>query len=111
AATRGPIAGFTHEAEAMRDLLKRLTGNGSMSSGRAAHSANSVTVAAHTEESFRLLVEGVQGYAIFMLDPQGQVITWNPGAQRIKGYQAEEIIGQHFSQFYTPDAVQRGWPD
>jgi PAS domain S-box-containing protein len=52
------------------------------------------------EERFRLLVESVQDYAIFMLDPGGHIQTWNPGARRMKGYSAEEIIGQHFSVFY-----------
>src|SRR5271156_2258865 len=63
-----------------------------------------------TADVFRLLVEGIRDYAIFVLDPEGRVITWNPGAQRIKGYSKEEIIGQHFSKFYPPEAVQSGWP-
>lgn len=57
-----------------------------------------------------LLVEQVRDYAIFMLDPTGHVATWNRGAERIKGYRAEEIIGRHFSTFYTPDAVARDHP-
>lgn len=56
-----------------------------------------------SEERFRLLVSAVAEYAIFMLDQNGFVITWNEGAQRIKGYTAEEIIGKHFSTFYTPE--------
>jgi len=52
-----------------------------------------------TEESFRLMVESVTDYAIVMLDPEGRVVSWNSGAQRIKGYSTEEIIGQHFSDF------------
>jgi PAS domain S-box-containing protein len=64
-----------------------------------------------SEERFRLLVEGVPEYAIFMLDPNGQVSTWNSGAERIKGYTADEIIGQHFSVFYPEDARESGWPD
>ena len=64
-----------------------------------------------SEERFRLMVEGVNDYAIFMLDLDGNVATWNGGAQRLKGYRAEEIIGQHFSRFYPQDAIQRGWPD
>ena len=64
-----------------------------------------------SEERFRMLVEGVRDYAIFMLDPQGRVVSWNAGAQRIKGYQPEEIIGQHFSVFYPPEALERGWPE
>jgi PAS domain S-box-containing protein len=64
-----------------------------------------------SEERFRLLVEGVADYAIFMLDANGYVMTWNTGAERMKGYQAEEIIGQHFSKFYPPDVVAAGWPE
>ena len=56
-----------------------------------------------SEERFRLLVQGVTDYAIYMLSPTGQVTNWNEGARRIKGYQAEEIVGQHFSVFYTPE--------
>ena len=61
-------------------------------------------------DSFRLLVESVQDYAIFMLDGAGRVMTWNAGAERIKGYRADEIIGQHFSRFYPEQAVQAGRP-
>ena len=63
------------------------------------------------EDPFRRLVEGVRDYAIFMLDPRGHVMSWNHGAQLIKGYKAAEIIGQHFSQFYPPEATERGWPE
>ena len=65
----------------------------------------------HSEERFRLLVEGVNDYAIFMLDVNGNVATWNSGAARIKGYRAEEIVGQHFRKFYPEDAVESGWPE
>src|SRR5215212_1574420 len=64
-----------------------------------------------SEERFRLLVEGVKDYAIFMLDVEGRVTTWNLGAQRIKGYESEEIIGEHFSIFYTREDVERGYPE
>jgi PAS domain S-box-containing protein len=64
-----------------------------------------------SEERFKLLVESVRDYAIFMLDPRGHVLTWNAGAQRFKGYRAEEIIGQHFSRFYPPEEVARGLPE
>jgi PAS domain S-box-containing protein len=64
-----------------------------------------------SEERFRLLVEGVKDYAIFMLDAEGHITTWNLGAWRIKGYEAEEIIGEHFSIFYTDEDVERGYPD
>ena len=63
-----------------------------------------------SEERFRLLVDSVRDYAIFMLDPQGHVLTWNAGAERFKGYRADEIIGSHFSRFYTPEALARGLP-
>lgn len=63
-----------------------------------------------SEEQFRLLVNGVTDYAIYMLDPHGRITSWNSGAQRIKGYSADEIIGQHFSQFYTPEDRERGDP-
>jgi PAS domain S-box-containing protein len=62
------------------------------------------------ERRFRLLVEGVTDYSIFMLDPEGRVTNWNAGAQRIKGYAAEEIVGQHFSRFYTPEELEAGTP-
>ena len=62
------------------------------------------------EERFRLLVGEVQDYAIFMLDTDGYVLTWNLGAQRIKGYQPSEIIGKHFSRFYPEEDIQRGKP-
>jgi hypothetical protein len=64
-----------------------------------------------SEERFRLLVEGVADYAIFMLDANGNVATWNAGAARIKGYHADEIIGQYFGRFYPQDAVESGWPE
>jgi PAS domain S-box-containing protein len=62
-------------------------------------------------DHFRLLVESVREYAIFMLDPAGYVATWNLGAERIKGYSAEEVIGQHFSIFYCQEDIARGWPE
>jgi PAS domain S-box-containing protein len=63
------------------------------------------------EQRFRMLVEGVKDYAIFMLDSNGLVTSWNAGAQKLKGYEAGEIIGSHLSRFYPPDAIERGWPD
>ncbi len=64
-----------------------------------------------SEERFRRLVAEVKDYAIFMLDPQGNIKTWNEGAERIKGYRANEIIGCHFSCFYTSEEIERGKPD
>jgi PAS domain S-box-containing protein len=63
-----------------------------------------------SEERFRLLVDGVKDYAMFMLDPAGRVVSWNSGAERIKGYAADEIIGEHFSRFYTSEDVAAGKP-
>ncbi|MEK7954087.1 hybrid sensor histidine kinase/response regulator [Luteolibacter soli] len=63
-----------------------------------------------SEERFRLLVEGVRDYAIFMLDPEGHVMSWNIGARRIKGYEQDEIVGRHFSIFYPPQALEAGVP-
>jgi PAS domain S-box-containing protein len=63
-----------------------------------------------SEQQFRLLVQSVTDYAIYMLDPDGRVTNWNQGAQRIKGYLPEEVIGQHFSMFYTPEDQAIGLP-
>jgi formate hydrogenlyase transcriptional activator len=68
------------------------------------------TALRRSEERFRLLVEGASDYAIFMLDPEGRVASWNSGAERIKGYRAEEILGQHFSKFYPQEDIERGKP-
>ncbi|RPI47288.1 MAG: response regulator [Betaproteobacteria bacterium] len=81
-----------------------------MSSSSSSRDAKAFLVQGE-EASYRLLVESVREYAIFMLDANGYIVTWNSGAERIKGYQAEEIIGRHFSSFYPPDAVESGWPD
>jgi len=62
------------------------------------------------QEEFKLLVESVKDYAIFMLDPEGRIVSWNEGARRIKGYQAEDIIGHHFSRFYPEEDVRAGRP-
>jgi PAS domain S-box-containing protein len=63
------------------------------------------------DSRYRLLVEGISDYAIYMLDPQGHVSSWNAGASRFKGYSPEEIIGAHFSRFYSPGDVASGLPD
>jgi PAS domain S-box-containing protein len=62
------------------------------------------------QDMFRTLVETVRDYAIFMLDPDGCVLTWNKGAEALKGYSREEIVGKHFSIFYPPEAISSGWP-
>ncbi|HEX2189933.1 MAG TPA: PAS domain S-box protein [Longimicrobiaceae bacterium] len=86
----GALVGF---AKVTRDLTER----------RGAEEA-----LRESEERFRVLVHGVRDYAIFMLDPQGRIVSWNEGAQRIKGYTAEEIIGRHFSTFYPAADVATG---
>ncbi|OHV59345.1 hypothetical protein LCM4577_20220 [Mesorhizobium sp. LCM 4577] len=88
----GQLEGF---AKVTRDITER----------RAAHEA-----LRQSERQFRLLVSGVTDYALFMLDPNGLVTSWNAGAERIKGYTAEEIIGQHFSRFYTEHDRAAGLP-
>ena len=89
----GQVIGF---AKVTRDMTER----------RAAQQT-----LAESERRFRLLVQGVTDYAIFMLDPGGRVAEWNAGARRIKGYEAQEIIGQHFSRFYTEEERAAGVPD
>src|SRR5207247_8550317 len=64
-----------------------------------------------TEERLRLMVESVKDHAILMLDREGRVISWNAGAERIKGYRADEILGRHYSQFYPPEDVAQGTPE
>lgn len=71
----------------------------------------SAAAARLSEERFRLLMDGVQDYAIYMLDPQGQVRSWNKGAELIKGYSAQEIIGQHYSLFFREEDRMAGLPD
>ena len=64
-----------------------------------------------SDQRFRLLVDNVRDYAIFMLDPEGRVVNWNEGAERLKGYRADEIIGQHFSRFYPQEDIEKRKPE
>jgi len=94
---------------ALRDSTGQLLGFGKVvqdvSDKKAAHDA-----VLESERSFRLLVQGVTDYAIFRLSPDGRVTSWNSGARRIKGYSESEIVGSHFSRFYTPEDVAAGVP-
>lgn len=92
---RSPDGGIVGFAKITRDLSER----------RAAESR-----LRQQEEQFRLLVQGVSDYALYMIDPNGYVISWNAGAERIKQYRAGEIIGQHFSRFYSESDRQKGEP-
>src|ERR1700722_16765307 len=62
------------------------------------------------EDRYRLLIDSITDYAIYMLDANGYVTSWNPGARRFKGYESSEIIGEHFSRFYTDEDQKRGLP-
>ena len=64
----------------------------------------------YREDRFRLLVEAVRDYAIFLLDTEGRILSWNSGAERIKGYKSEEVVGKDFSIFYRPEDVRAGKP-
>jgi len=94
-ALRDPSGGLVGFGKVTRDLTERR---------RAEESLRL------SEERFRLLVQGVKDYAIFMLDPAGYITTWNAGAERIKGYTEGEILGKHFSVFYTSEDLQSGKP-
>jgi len=94
---------------ALRDEHGNLTGFGKVTRDMTAQ-RNTAEALRQSEETFRLLVDSVKDYAIFMLDPAGHVMSWNAGASYIKGYRRDEIIGQHFSVFYPPDDVAAGKP-
>jgi PAS domain S-box-containing protein len=99
----GTLIGF---AKVTRDLTERRLAE----EQREAERHEAERVLRESEERFRLLVDEVRDYAIFFLDPEGHVLTWNAGAQRFKGYRADEIIGQSFVRFYTPEDVIAGLP-
>lgn len=94
---------------ALYDDHGKLTGFGKVTRDMTAQRATAEALR-QSEETFRLLVDSVKDYAIFMLDPTGHVVSWNAGASYIKGYRRDEIIGQHFSVFYPPDDVAADKP-
>ncbi|RKG72538.1 PAS domain-containing sensor histidine kinase [Corallococcus exercitus] len=94
---------------AMRDSQGQLVGYGKVTRDFTERKQTQERLR-QSEERFRLLIEHVQDYAIYMLDADGRVSTWNAGAERFKQYKAEEIIGQHFSRFFPPEDVARGKP-
>src|SRR5690349_16533668 len=90
--------------------LARINGRG-FDRGGATEKQAPGGIAHETGELHRLLVEGVYEYAIFALDTEGFILSWNAGAQRFKGYTADEIIGKHFSIFYPREKIEEGWPE
>jgi diguanylate cyclase (GGDEF)-like protein/PAS domain S-box-containing protein len=108
------IIGYMEEVKATTERVSaghHITGLSERSASVRHNRKDTEDVLRGSEERFRLLVEGVKDYAIFMLDTEGRITTWNAGAQRIKGYEAEEVMGQHFSIFYLPKDIERGHPE
>jgi PAS domain S-box-containing protein len=94
---------------AVRDETGRLIGFGKVSRDLTER-RRAEQMLRDSEERVRLILDSTIDYAMFMLDPDGHIVSWNPGAQRIKGYTADEVIGKHFSIFYTDEANARQWP-
>jgi PAS domain S-box-containing protein len=109
------IAGFQTATDRLRTERQRVSElNAALEYALAGRSQELLTLSAQSaqnERSLALLIDGVTDCAIYMLDPTGVVTSWNPGAQRIKGYSASEIPGRHFSQFYVEDDRARGEPE
>jgi PAS domain S-box-containing protein len=109
------IAGFQTATDRLRTERQRVSElNAALEHALAGRSQELLTLSAQSaqnERSLALLIDGVTDCAIYMLDPTGVVTSWNPGAQRIKGYSASEILGRHFSQFYIEDDRARGEPE
>src|SRR6202047_5402940 len=90
--------------------MKKEKSQAAKNKGRSDRSHDAEAKLRAAEQQFRLLVESVEEYAIYMLDSAGNVVTWNSGAERIKGYSAREIIGKNFACFYTAEDVAAGRP-
>jgi PAS domain S-box-containing protein len=93
-----------------KDLENRVEERTSQLEATIAELESSQQELRHSEEIFRLLVEGVKDYAVFMLGPDGRIVSWNEGAERIQGYEVSEVVGEHFSVFYTEEDLDRGLP-
>jgi len=93
-----------------KDLEKRVEERTSQLEASIAELESNQQELRHSEEIFRLLVEGVKDYAVFMLGPDGRIVSWNEGAERIQGYEVSEVVGEHFSVFYTEKDVERDLP-
>jgi len=106
---RGLAATLSHSSAPLLDAAGRVVGAVDVFRD-VTDSHRALTELQRAEEHFRLLVEGTTDYAIFMLDRDGSVVSWNPGAERILGFRKEEILGHHFSQFFSPEDQARGEP-
>jgi PAS domain S-box-containing protein len=108
------VAGVYYDISDRKALEARMLALNEGLEARVADRARQLAATAsrleESERRFQLLIEAVTDYAIFMIDPAGNVASWNPGAERIKGYTSEEIVGQHFSLFYTKSDRQQGVP-
>jgi PAS domain-containing protein len=108
------VAGVYYDISERKALEARLLALNESLEARVVDRARQLAATAaqleETERRFHLLIDAVTDYAIFMLDAAGNVVSWNPGAEKIKGYSSAEILGQHFSRFYTEDDRQKGVP-
>jgi PAS domain S-box-containing protein len=108
------VAGVYYEISERKQLEARLLALNESLEARVADRARQLAATTaqleETERRFRLVIDAVTDYAIYMLNTAGNIVSWNPGAERIKGYAAEEILGQHFSKFYTEQERQKDLP-
>jgi len=102
---------LTYEDSELGQLARSFDGMAESLQKRQAEIDQTQKAIHYSDQRFRMMVEAVQDYAIIMLDPDGYVVSWNSGAERIKGYQAKEIIGKRFSCFYPPDDIEHGKPE